>query len=172
MKQYLIAVTLLMTSAPLATVCAQPGRPLHDEIVGTWRLIASRQRLADGTQRADPQTGAHGVGYIMYDATGHVCVVIANPDRPAWRAPTSPSDSEVRSAFQGMVAYCGTFATNEQERSVVHHIEADREPSVMGTDRRRLVTLVGNRLVLRPTPLPAGVQEWTVEWERVGSRTP
>ena len=82
MKQYLIAVALLMSSAPLAIVRAQSGRPLRDEIIGTWRLVAARQRLADGTQRADPATGAHGVGYIMYDATGHVCVVIANPDRP------------------------------------------------------------------------------------------
>ena len=151
---------------------AQPGRPLRNELVGTWRFVAARQRLADGSEREDPQAGAHGVGYIMYDATGHMCTVIANTDRVAWKAPASPSEAEVRSAFQGLVAYCGTFETNEQERSVVHHIEADREPNVMGTDRRRLVTVPGNRLVLRPTPLPPGVSEWTVEWERVGSRNP
>ena len=116
--------------------------------------------------------GAHGVGYIMYAETGHVCVVIANPDRPAWRAPASPTDAEVRSAFQGLVAYCGTYETNELERSVTHHIEADREPHVMGTDRKRLATITGTRLVLRPTSLPAGVDEWTVEWERVAKSTP
>jgi hypothetical protein len=108
----------------------------------------------------------------MYDATGHVCVVIANPDRPAWRAPASPTDAEVRAAFQGLVAYCGTYETNERERSVIHHIEADREPHVAGTERKRLAAITGRRLVLRPTSLPAGVAEWTVEWERVGGSSP
>jgi hypothetical protein len=32
--------------------------------------------------------------------------------------------------------------------------------------------VTGNRLVLRPIDLPAGVKEWTVEWERVGGGTP
>lgn len=171
MKYPLIALAVLTTSAPLAPLTAQATGTLRDALVGTWRLVAARQRLSDGSSRPDPQPGAHGVGYIMYDATGHVCVVIANPDRPAWSAPASPTDAEVRSAFQGLVAYCGAYETNEQERSVIHHIEADREPHVMGTDRKRLATVTGKRLVLRPTSLPAGVEEWTVEWERVGKST-
>jgi hypothetical protein len=28
--------------------------------------------------------------------------------------------------------------------------------------------LSGNRLVIRLWPLPRGVKEWTLEWERVG----
>lgn len=171
MKPPLIVLVLLMTSAPLASATAQGTGTLRGDLVGTWRLVAARQRLSDGSRRPDPQTGARGVGYIMYDATGHVCVVIANPDRPAWRVPASPNDAEVRAAFEGLVAYCGTYETNEQEHSVVHHIEADREPHVVGTDRKRIATVIGNRLVLRPTALPARVDEWTVEWERAGRGT-
>jgi hypothetical protein len=54
------------------------------------------------------------VGYIMYDATGHMCVVLANPDRPAWKSTGAADRSEVRSAFNGLVAYCGTYETNER----------------------------------------------------------
>ncbi len=170
MKRF-IALVFLVTSVLHASLRGQTTGTLRDDLIGTWRLVAAGQRLADGSPRPDPQAGSRGIGYIMYDATGHMCVVIANPDRPAWTAPGSPTDAEVRSAFQGLVAYCGTYETNEQERYVVHHVAADREPHVMGTDRKRLATITGNRLVLRPTPLPTGVVEWTVEWERVGNGT-
>jgi hypothetical protein len=61
---------------------------------------------------------------------------------------------------------------DERAHSVIHHVEADRQPSVMGTDRRRLAILTGDRLILRPVDLPAGVKEWTVEFERVRRRAP
>jgi hypothetical protein len=170
-KRRLIVLALL-TGAPHTRLAAQTPQTLRAQIVGTWRLVAAQQRLSDGSVRPDPQPGPRGVGYIMYDATGHMCVVLANPDRPAWKAPRSPTDAEVRSAFNGLVAYCGTYETNEQERQVIHHIEADREPHIVGTDRTRLATVTGNRLVLRPIDLPAGVKEWTVECERVGGSTP
>jgi hypothetical protein len=172
MRYLLIALAFLTMGPPLTSLSAQGTGTLRDSLVGTWRLVAARQQLSDGSSRPDPQPGARGVGYLMYDATGHVCVVIANPDRPAWRAPASPTDAEVRAAFQGLVAYCGTYETNERERSVIHHIEADREPHVAGTERKRLAAITGRRLVLRPTSLPAGVAEWTVEWERVGGSSP
>jgi hypothetical protein len=104
----------------------------------------------------------------MYDATGHMCVVLANPDRAVWKAPKSPTDAEVRSAFEGLVAYCGAYETNEEKHYVIHHVEADHEPGLMGTNRTRLATVTATRLILRPVDLPAGVAEWTVEFERVG----
>jgi hypothetical protein len=174
MKRRLLAFALLMIGSAPVRLAAQAPATLRDKLVGTWRLVAARQRLADGSVRADPQPGPRGVGYIMYDATGHVCVVLANPDRPAWRAPTTPTDAEVRSAFDGLVAYCGTYETDERRENVIHHVEADREPHMMGADRTRLAKVTGDRLVLRPTSLPPGVAEWTVEWERVraGKTTP
>jgi hypothetical protein len=172
MTRQTVVVAIALTSASLARVTAQTSTPLREELVGTWRLVAATQRLSDGSVRPDPQPGAHGVGYLMYDATGHMCVVLANPDRPAWKAPKSPTDVEVRSAFEGLVAYCGTYATNEGAHSVIHHVEADREPGIVGTDRTRLATVTGPRLVLRPVDLPPGIKEWTVEFERVRDSTP
>ena len=164
-------MAILMAGASHAHLSAQSPRTLRESLVGTWRLVAARQRLTDGSVRPDPQPGAHGVGYIMYDATGHMCVVLANPDRAAWKTPKSPTDAEVRSAFEGLVAYCGAYETNEEKHRVIHRVEADREPAIMGTDRVRLATIAGNRLVIRPLDLPTGVAEWTVEFERVGTDT-
>src|SRR5689334_1337052 len=107
-----------ITIGAMVTVAVQSAHPaaalsqtLRERLVGTWRLVAARQRLSDGSERPDPEPGAHGIGYLMYDATGHMCVVLANPDRPKWTSPGAPTDAEVRSAFEGVVAYCGTYET-------------------------------------------------------------
>ena len=88
-----VFIAIAITGASGTRAAAQTRKTLRDQLVGTWRLVAATQRLADGSVRADPQPGPHGVGYIMYDATGHMCVVLANPDRPAWKAST-PTDAE------------------------------------------------------------------------------
>jgi hypothetical protein len=104
----------------------------------------------------------------MYSETGRMCAVLGDPDRAKWASETTPSDTEVRRAFDGLVAYCGTFEVNDAQGSVVHHIQLDRVPNLAGTDRKRYFSLSGRRLVLRPVPpLPPGVQEWTVEFERL-----
>ena len=36
-----------------------------------------------------------------YDPTGHMCVVLANPDRPAWKAPKSPTDAARSGGMDG-----------------------------------------------------------------------
>ena len=73
----------------------------------------------------------------------------------------------VRSGFEGLVAYCSAYETNEAKHCVIHHVEADREPAVMGTNRTRLASADGHAARPRPLDLPAGLAEWTVEFERV-----
>ncbi len=168
MKSWLALMGILISAGEVLQVAAQSPGTVTNQLVGTWRLISASQRLADGTVRPDPQTGPRGAGYIMYSETGRMCAVLANPDRPRWKSETAPVEAEVRAAFDGLVAYCGTYDVNEAEGYVVHHIEMDRVPNHSGADRKRFITLSGSRLVLRPAPpLPAGVEEWTVEWERV-----
>jgi hypothetical protein len=141
----------------------------RSELVGTWRFVSSTQRLTDGTTRPDPQTGRNGVGFLIYTRSGQVCVVVGNSERPRWKSLQAPTEVEVRNAFDGLVAYAGSFEVNETERSVIHHIEVDRVPNSVGAERKRFCSFAGNRLTLRAAPpLPAGVQEWTIVWERVG----
>jgi hypothetical protein len=165
-KAFLLALTLCGAALFLR---GQNTAPLRNELLGTWRFVSSSQRLADGTTQPDPQTGPKGVGYLIYTKTGQVCVVVGNSERSRWPSPQSPTDAEVRSAFEGLTAYAGTFQVNEAERFVVHHIEVDRVPNSVGAERKRFCSITGNRLTLRAAPpLPAGVQEWTIVWERVG----
>ena len=158
----------LVSCAAAVFLHGQNPEPLRNHLVGTWRFVSSTQRLADGTTRPDPQTGPKGIGYLVYTKTGQVCVVVGNSERPHWQSPQAPADAEVRQAFDGLTAYAGAFQVNETERSVIHHIEIDRVPNSVGAERKRLCSVNGNRLTLRAAPpLPAGVQEWTILWERV-----
>jgi hypothetical protein len=168
MKKWVSILAVASLIGPALAMKAQSAGSVRAQLVGTWRLTSATQRMADGAMRPDPQTGPSGNGYLMYSETGRMCAVLANPDRPKWKSETAPVEAELRSAFEGLVAYCGTYEVNEAEGYVVHHIELDRVPNLAGTDRKRHFTLSGRRLVLRPAPpLPAGVKEWIVEWERV-----
>jgi Lipocalin-like domain len=169
MKKALLALSVLALSGFVVLLRGQSSTTLRAQLIGTWRLVSANQRLADGTVRPDPQTGPKGVGYLIYTDTGHVCVVVNNPERSRWASAHAHTEAELRNAFDGLVAYGGTFEVNEAERYVVHHIKVDRVPNATGTDRKRFCSFSGKRLVLRAAPpLPTDVKEWTIVWERVG----
>jgi hypothetical protein len=138
------------------------------QFIGVWRLVSTEQRLAEGTMRPSPMFGPDGVGYLVYSDTKRMCAILMDPARPKWVDPSSPTEQEVRSAMNGFAAYCGTYDVDAAEGSVVHHVELDKVPNMIGTDRKRFFTFHGNRLVLRlAPPLPEGILESSLTWERV-----
>jgi len=140
-------------------------------LAGTWRLVGTHQRMADGTVRPDPDLGSKPAGYLMFDANaGQMCVVINNGDRAKWQDAAHPTDAEVRSIWQQTVSYCGTWTVDSSGRELAYRLEANMSPNLIGAERRRRFTLDGDRLILYPTPLPAGVVEWTVEWRKASAR--
>ena len=63
---------------------------------------------------------------------------------------------------------CDRYEVNEERGFVVHHVEINFVPNSVGTDLKRHISMKGNRLQLRPEePLPKGVLEYTLNWERV-----
>lgn len=165
MKRFTLLAAALLLIGQAGPSAAQPAAA---PIVGTWRLVAATQRMADGTERPDPNVGAHARGYIIYTATGQVCALLGNRDRPRWAVDGEPTAAEALAIPANMVAYCGTYTVDEAGGFVVHHVQIDLSPNRVGTDRKRFFSISGDRLVLRPAPpLPDGVREWTVTWERV-----
>jgi hypothetical protein len=138
------------------------------QFLGAWRLAGSEQKLADGTTRNNPIYGPGGVGYIIYSHTGHMCVVTMDPSRPKWQTESVPTESELRSAMDGLMTYAGPYEVNAGEGYVIHHVEVDKIPNRIGAKRKRFFTFSGNRLILRPAPpLPEGVVDYWVTWERI-----
>jgi hypothetical protein len=136
--------------------------------IGMWRLVSWSQRLADGTTRQDPRS----VAYIIYTDTGHMCSIGMAPDRPRWRSENAPTASEALAAMgdAGLYAYCARVEVHAAEGFVLHRVEIDKSPNVVGQTRKRWFTFQGpNRVALRiDTPeLIAPVVASTLIWERV-----
>ena len=134
-------------------------------LVGAWRLVSWELQLADGTVRKNPMS----VGSLMYSDTGRMCGVLMDPNRKAWTG-RQPTDDEVRAAYNGIVAYCGTYEVDSKAGFVVHHVDIEKSPSNVGITRKRWYTLEGSRLSLRvdAAELPANQKESRLVWERVG----
>jgi hypothetical protein len=163
---------VLFTVAAVALAAAGSASESADVItrkfIGTWRLVSTEQRLADGTRRASPIYGDHGVGYLIYTDAKHMCAVLMDPTRPLWKSEDSPTEQELKTSFEHYVAYCGKYEVHPSEGYVIHHVELDMVPNSVGSELKRMFWFEGERLVLRPSePLAKGLVEYKLTWERV-----
>jgi hypothetical protein len=155
-------LALILLLAGLAgPVMAAPA-----QLVGAWRLVETRQRMTDGSVRPDPDLGAHPNGYMIYDPTGRMCTVFNDGDRPRWAGPR-PTDAEVRAAYDHMVGYCARYEVDDTRGVIVFHIDVAQSANGVGMTRERRFELRGDDLTLYPTPMPAGVTEWSIHLRRV-----
>jgi hypothetical protein len=147
---------------------AQSDDAIATQFVGIWRLVSWSQRLADGTTRQSPLS----VGYIIYTDTNRMCYVSMAPNRPAWKSETAPTESEALSGMgnPAFYAYCAGVEVHPIEGFVLHHVEIDKVPNLVGRTRKRWFTFDGpNRVMLRidPSELGPPLVESTLTWERV-----
>lgn len=142
----------------------------REQFIGTWKLVSSEIRLSDG-QLIYP-LGRDAVGRITYDTSGHMSCQLTRLDRPAFSSGDqwSGTPEETKSAFEGCVAYFGTYEVNEEKGTVTHHVEGSLFPNWVGTDQRRFFEFSGDRLTLTTPPIPAGGQQATalLIYERLG----
>ena len=142
-------------------------RNMSDEFVGAWKLISLERRTAAG--EVTYPMGQNPVGRLTYDALGRMSVQIMRPDRPkpSGVTPASWSAEEKAAAFDGFIAYYGTFTVSETERAVIHHVEASLYPHWVGSDQRRLYEFSGSQLILRAVNGSGGPgTESRLVWER------
>ncbi|HWP85506.1 MAG TPA: lipocalin-like domain-containing protein [Terriglobia bacterium] len=138
------------------------------QFLGAWRLVGSQQKLADGSVRNNPFYGPGGVGYLIYSDSGYMCVVTMDPSRPRWKNEAVPTEAELRSAMGGLMAYAGPYEVNAEGGYVIHHVAVDKIPNRVGAKQKRFFTFSGDQLILRPEPpLPAGVADYWLTWERI-----
>ncbi|MBV8594442.1 MAG: lipocalin-like domain-containing protein [Caulobacteraceae bacterium] len=135
-------------------------------IVGAWRLVETRQRMVDGATRPDPDLGAHPAGYMIYDSSGRMCTVFSDMDRPVWGS-DGPSPTDLRAMYDNTLVYCARYEEDDPRGVLVFHLELGNSPNTAGTTRERRFALTGDELTLYPTPLPAGVAEWSIHLKRV-----
>ena len=155
-----LAVCLTMPARVLIAAPADDGAKL----VGAWRLVSWEARLADGSTRKNPMS----TGSLIYSDSGRMCAMLMDPTRTKWTG--QPDDAQVRAAWNGVAAYCGPYDVHADEGFVLHHVEFEKTPSIVGTIRKRWFTFDdAGRLTLRVDPAENGpnVVENRLVWERV-----
>jgi len=166
---FAIVLLLTVTTGDAQRQQTQDDVAMMKQLAGTWRLVSSTQRFKDGTAKEMPDFA----GYVIYADTGHMCAALMNRNRPNWKSGTAPTADEMKSTLSGtdFIAYCSTVEVHAKEGFVLHHVELDKSPNIVGRTRKRWFMLQGNRLTLRvdPPELPATLMDWTLVWERVES---
>ena len=142
-------------------------RKISDEFVGAWKLISFERRTTAG--EVTYPMGQTPVGRITYDGLGRMSAQIMRPDRPNFQATSASrgSPEEKIAAFDGYIAYYGTYSINEKERTVIHHVEASLYPNWVGSDQRRLFEFSQGQLILRAVNGSGGPgTESRLVWQR------
>jgi hypothetical protein len=131
--------------------CAHlPAPSTNSSLIGTWRLLEFWNQRDPSKAREYP-FGESPLGYIVYDATGHVFVQIErNPPPPRLErgALQKATAEELRGTLDAYIAYFGTYTIDPTRKIVVHHVEGDVGREYTGTDQERPFRLVGDELFI------------------------
>lgn len=142
-----------------------------EKFIGTWKLVPSgfNYTYSDG-QVAYP-FGTDAIGLIIYLPTNYMSAQIMRPGRPpiASGNVNKATPEEMKAAFQGYIAYFGTYEIHAERKIVVHHVQGSYFPNWVGQDLVRLFRFHGNLLTLTTIPVEAGNRRRTAEltWERI-----
>ena len=140
-----------------------------DRFAGTWRLLNCEGRWSDG--RISHPYGEKPGGMLVYDGRGYFSGQIMAQGRPPFSTGNllKGSDAEVRSAFEGYVAYYGTYEINETEGLMVHRVDGSFFPNWVGEQQIREFQFIDSgRLELKTLPIKGSQADLTVVllWER------
>src|SRR5574337_2125887 len=93
--------------------------PLHEKIVGTWRMLSWKRLSIPGGEEADA-LGTNPFGYINYAPDGRVMVCVLQAGRPRATA-NPPTDAEKLAVYDSLFAYGGTYTVEDD--CVIHSID-------------------------------------------------
>ena len=142
---------------------------VSEQFHGTWRLLACEGRWSDG--RVSFPYGEKPDGILLYDGKGIFAGQIMAPGRPCFATGNllKGSNDEVRAAFEGYVAYYGSYDVDESEGLMIHQVEGSFFPNWIGERQIRKFEFTDNgRLQLSTMPIKGSRADLTVVllWER------
>ena len=139
-----------------------------EKLIGTWKLESCVGQWSDG--RITYPYGPNPAGLLVYDADGNFSAQIQDQDRPLFESGNllRGAPEEIKAAFEGYVAYYGTYEVNEAAGRLTHHVSGSLFPNWVGVDQTRLVQFSDNRLLLTTPPFVGKRSQLTLTlvWER------
>lgn len=131
-----------------------PGEGTHskDQVLGIWKLVSCVGEWSDG--RVTHPYGAAPAGLLVYTADGHFSGQIQGQDRPRFELGNllRGTPEEIKAAFEGYVAYYGTYEVDEAAGRLTHHVQGSLFPNWVGDDQTRMYRFADGKLILTPLP--------------------
>ena len=135
----------------------------------TWRLRDCYGKWTDG--RITYPYGEHAEGQLMYNDHGSFSGQIAGSGRPVFESGNllKGTPEEIKKAFEGYIAYYGTYEVDENNSQLTHHVEIGLFPNWVGNNQTRTYEFEGKNLRLNTQPIKGAKADLTVTllWERV-----
>ena len=159
-----LAGLLVGLSISATSAIAQPTS-VKGNLIGTWKFISSTSQRDDGSAT----WGHNPKGSLIFADNGRFSLQIMRSDRPKYKSNTRQRGSliENQATTRGTLSYFGTYEVNDEDRSLIFHIESSSFPNYNDSDQKRILTLNGNELKLEnPTPSRARPPTFQL-WERV-----
>ena len=139
-----------------------------DRFVGTWRLLECYGKWSDG--RISYPYGDKPEGQLIYDGHGNFSGQIAGSGRPAFETGNllKGTPEEIKTAFEGYIAYYGTYEVDESKGQVTHHVQSALFPNWIGDIQTRNFEFEGKKLRLNTQPIKGARADLTntLLWER------
>ena len=119
----------------------------------TWRLLDCYGKWTDG--RITYPYGEHAEGQLMYNDHGSFSGQIAGSGRPVFESGNllKGTPEEIKKAFEGYIAYYGTYEVDENNSQITHHVENGLFPNWVGNNQTRTYEFEGKNLRLNTQPI-------------------
>ena len=158
------SIALLCLAFPRSEAFAQ-GKPLKEQLVGTWTMVSNVTTHPDG--RKYDALGPNPQGVFILDANGHFAITLLGAARPKFVSNNrlEGTADENKAVVQGSIAYFGTYTVNEADHTLNFHIERCTFPNWDGTTQKRSVTITGDEMKYTNTAASGGGKAELV-WKR------
>ena len=149
-----------VAAQPQAASVPLPAGPMAGRLIGTWGLIAVRERdAAPGAEK--PALHGSAGGQLIYAANGRLSVQIA---RVGWeKVPIGGVD--------GFASYFGRWELVASEGYVVHHEDGNLNPAQIGQAAKRFFSFDADGHLSLATPPARNAEGRAVStvfvWERL-----
>jgi hypothetical protein len=139
---------------------------MKSRLVGAWKLVSYCVRTA-GSDIHFPY-GEEPVGLLLYTDTGYMSAQIMKPERARQHRPGTETIEELKSSYNGYIAYFGTYTVSEDSKSVTHHVEGSLHTWILQTEQKRFINLNGTTLILT-AEVKSGLKTrlHEITWKRV-----
>jgi len=136
------ALLLVVHAAVRPAASPTPG------LVGTWELVSRIDRDASGRVISETSLGAAPIGYLIYDAAGHMSAQLAARERTGLVCDSTgrSPDPNNNANISGYSAYFGRYQVDTVAHTVTHILEGTLSPADAGKRLWRRFRVVGDTL--------------------------